>query len=358
MKALTIIPKKEGSILLRDIPKPLIKKGEVLIRVLHVGLDGTDKEVGEGLYGESPKGSEFLIVGHEAIGIIEKTNTVQGFHVGDHVVATVRRPDDCINCVAGESDMCIKGNYKERGIKGLHGYLSEYYKEKPEWLVKIPYKLQNIGMLLEPMSIAEKAIIQSFEIQKRLVWRPKTAVILGSGSLGIMAALLLRIRGIDVTIVDRTERHKIKSGIFRTTGMRHINSEKRDISDIPKLLKRNIDIVLEMTGNPQVVKKAISIAGKNSSVSLLSVTGNSFVENLDFGRFNYDMVMGNRIIVGIVNSNRRYFEEGVKDMQRIEKNFPGVLRSLITKRIMLNDFSSYDILHDRSQIKVVVDVGV
>lgn len=358
MKALTIIPKKKNSIMLRDIPKPTINKGEVLVKVLHVGLDGTDKEIGEGHYGAAPDRSKFLIVGHEAIGVVEKTDGVSKLKVGDYVVATVRRPDDCINCIAGESDMCIKGNYKERGIKGLHGYLSEYYKEEPEWIIKIPKSIRDIGVLLEPMSIAEKAIIQAFKIQDRMVWRPKTAVVLGSGSLGIMAAVLLRMRGIDVSIVDRTEKHKIKSQIFRTVGIHHLNSEKHPISEIPKLLKRRIDIVVEMTGNPEVIKAAINIGGKNSVVLLVSVTGNKFIDNLDFAKFNYSLVTGNKLIVGIVNANKKYFELGVNDMKKIKKVFPGVLESIITKRIKLNEFSSYDILHDRSQIKIVVDVGV
>lgn len=358
MKAFTIIPKKRDSICIREVTKPKINAGEVLVKVLCVGLDGTDKEVGEGFYGKAPKGSKFLIVGHESIGIVERKNKVHELELGDYVVATVRRPDNCINCIAGESDMCIKGNYKERGIRGLHGYLSEYYKEKPEWLIKIPKNIRKIGVLLEPMSIAEKAVIQAFKIQERLVWKPKTAVILGSGTLGLMAAMLLRIKGIDVNIIDRTEKHKIKSHIFKTLGIHHINSKKHPIADIPKLLKRRIDIVVEMTGNPKVIKDAINIVGRDGIVLLLSVTGNSFVDNLDFAKFNYDIVTGNKLIVGIVNANKRYFKEGIEDMQKINRRYPGILESVITKRIGLEEFSSYDILHDRSQIKIVIDVGV
>lgn len=149
-------------------------------------------------------------MGHESLGIVEEVgNNVIDFSIGDYVVATVRRSDDCIKCRNGESDMCLKGNSKERGIKGLHEFMSEYYKEKPEYLIKIPDKHKEVGVLLEPLSIVEKGILQMFEIQRRFVWKPRKALIVGAGIIGLFATLL-RTQGLDVYTLATREKDGLK----------------------------------------------------------------------------------------------------------------------------------------------------
>ena len=127
MKAIAVVPKDKGSARMIDVVTPVITATQVLVKVKLVGLDGTDKEINEGSYGEPPEGEKMLIFGHESLGeVVGVGAEVKAFKRGDMVVATVRRPDDCINCQAGEYDMCLKGDYTERGIKGRHGFLSEY----------------------------------------------------------------------------------------------------------------------------------------------------------------------------------------------------------------------------------------
>ncbi len=69
MKAIAVIPGKPDSVHLRDIPKPSLEaipggRG-VLVRVLRVGVDGTDKEINAAEYGAAPPGDDFLVLGHE-----------------------------------------------------------------------------------------------------------------------------------------------------------------------------------------------------------------------------------------------------------------------------------------------------
>src|SRR5207302_9478237 len=130
---------------------PTITRGTALMRVLEVGIDGTDAEINQGLYGEPPPGANFLVIGHEALSLVEGVGDgVSGFEPGDLVVSTVRRPDDCPNCQAGESDMCLFGRYTERGIKGAHGYMGEYYSESPALMAKIPAAPRSFAVLVEP----------------------------------------------------------------------------------------------------------------------------------------------------------------------------------------------------------------
>lgn len=355
MKAITVKPMVKGSVKTMTIDKPVPGPMDALVRVIRVGLDGTDKEIGSALYGEAPKGYDYLIVGHESFGIVEDVGKgVKGIKPGDYVVATVRRPDTCINCVNGESDFCLTGNYTERGIKGAHGYLSEYYCENQAYLVKIPEAIKQQAVMLEPLSIVEKAVAQIFKIQNRMNWEPEKAIVFGTGVVGLLAAILLSERNIKTTSVDRTETNETKDRIYKEFRINHVNS--KEIKDINEITK-DADIVIELTGNPAVVKSAISSYRNNGVCCLLSVTGGSYMENMDMGKWNYDTVLGNRLVFGSVNSNKSHFVQGANDMLKIEESHPKLLETLITQRVAFDDFKSYDILDDSQELKTVIEVS-
>lgn len=181
MHAVIVTPGQAGSDRFEDVPDPRPTGGEVVVEVLAVGVDGTDDEIAPGEYGEAPPGDDYLIIGHESLGRL--TQRVEGLAEGSLVAGIVRRPDPlpCLNCARDEWDMCLNGQYTERGIKGRHGYLAEYYAELPKYLVAVPDSLAKVGMLVEPTSIAAKAIEQIWRIQQRMAWAPRRAVVTGAG---------------------------------------------------------------------------------------------------------------------------------------------------------------------------------
>src|SRR5881628_365185 len=205
MKAISVFPGKPGSVHLADAPKPSLDQVPngrgVLVKVLRVGVDGTDKEINAAEYGAAPPGYDFLVIGHEGFGRVEAVGpNVTGLKPGDYVVATVRRPGKSIYDLIGTNDMTTDDAYYERGINLRHGYLCEYYVEDATFVVPLPPTLAEVGVLLEPTTVAEKGIRQAFEIQRRLkVWQPQRAAVLGSGTIGLLAALELRLRGLEVT---------------------------------------------------------------------------------------------------------------------------------------------------------------
>src|SRR6266540_4361228 len=250
MKAVVVTPKQAGSGRLQEVPDPTPQPGEVLVRVHEVGIDGTDAEILEGQYGEAPPNDDYLIIGHESLGRVGSvTDGVRDLAPGDWVVAMVRRPDPvpCRNCAAGESDMCLNGLYTERGIKGLHGFLAEYYAEQPRYLVKLPEDLATVGVLLEPLTIAEKALDQIQLMQSRLVWEPERAVILGAGPVGLLAALLLRLQDLEVHVYDRTK-PGLKSELAEAMGAHYIWAEKRCLGHELANEIGPVDIIFEATG--------------------------------------------------------------------------------------------------------------
>src|SRR2546425_12906760 len=110
MRAIAVTPGKPHSIHLRDVPKPSVDEVPggrgVLVKVLRVGVDGTDKEINEAQYGEAPPGDDFLILGHESLGRVEKVGpAVHEVRAGDLVVATVRRPASSVYDLIGRQDL-------------------------------------------------------------------------------------------------------------------------------------------------------------------------------------------------------------------------------------------------------------
>src|SRR6266536_2079021 len=209
MKAISVFPGKPGSVHLADAPKPSLDQVPngrgVLVKVLRVGVDGTDKEINAAEYGAAPPGYDFLVIGHESFGRVEAVGpNVTELRPGDYVVATVRRPGSSIYDQIGTYDMTTDDTYYERGINLRHGYLTEYYVDDTEYIVKIPAGLKHVGVLLEPVTVVEKGIAQAYEIQRRLhVWRPRRAAVVGTGTIGLLATLVLRLRGLDVVAFGR-----------------------------------------------------------------------------------------------------------------------------------------------------------
>ncbi len=335
MKAISVFPGKPDTVHLENAPKPTLDQVPdgrgVLVKVLRVGVDGTDKEINAAEYGAAPPGFDYLIIGHEGFGQVEAVGSnVTELKVGDYVVATVRRPGHSIYDVIGTNDMTTDSTYYERGINLRHGYLTEYYVDDVEFVVKVPKGLKNVGVLLEPTTVVEKGIYQAYEIQRRLkVWKPRKAAVMGAGTIGLLATMVLRLRGLDVTTIARTQKPYLNANLIEELGARYISTKDKSIADAAKE-HGPFDLILEATGNSGVVFDAMQALGKNGVLVLTSVTGGDHKIEIPADRINLDFVLGNKVMVGSVNANREYFELGVRDMSQAELEYPGWLGKLLT----------------------------
>jgi threonine dehydrogenase-like Zn-dependent dehydrogenase len=357
MIAVVVTPRKGGSGRLAEVPDPQPQRGEVLVRVREVGLDGTDIEILEGQYGEAPPGEDYLIIGHESLGQVQElADGAEGLSPGDWVVAIVRRPDPvpCRNCAADEWDMCLNGQYTERGIKGRQGFLAEFYAEAPKFLVRVPEELSPFAVLLEPLSIVEKAVEQIKRIQSRMVWQPQRAMVLGAGTIGLLAGMALRLENVEVHVYNRSEQ-KIKRELTESIGANYICAEERPLGHELDREIGPVDIVVEATGFSPLAFDAVDMVGPNGIVCLTGVSGGSRTLQIAADRLNLEMVLMNKVVFGTVNANRRHFETGVRHLQEIEARWPGVLSRMITRRYPIERFA--EALQRSSQdIKRAVEV--
>jgi threonine dehydrogenase-like Zn-dependent dehydrogenase len=335
MKALAVFPGQPNSLHMADLEKPSVAdvpngRG-VLVRVLRVGVDGTDKEINAAEYGAAPPGYDFLVIGHEGFGQVEAVGpAVTELKPGDFVVATVRRPGSSVYDHIGTSDMTTDDTYYERGINLRHGYLTEYYVDDADFIVKVPRGLREVGVLLEPLTVVEKGITQAYEIQRRLrVWRPKKAAVMGAGTIGLLAALVLRLRGLDVTVFGQRSAPYQNSDLIEQIDARYISTKALPIPAAASAYGP-FDLIFEATGFSPIVFEAMQVLGKNGVLVLSSVTGGDRHVDVPSDKINLDFVLGNKVMVGTVNANREYFERGVEDMAMAEAEYAGWLGHLLT----------------------------
>jgi len=360
VKAIAVFPGKANSVHLADLPKPSVDEipngRGVLVKVLRVGVDGTDKEINAAEYGAVPSGSNFLVLGHESLGQVEEVGPkVWEVQPGDYVVATVRRPGSSIYDLIGTNDMTTDDTYFERGINLRHGFLTEYYVDDVEYIAKVPPSLREVGVLLEPTTVVEKGIHQAYEIQRRLrVWRPRRAAVLGAGTIGLLATLVLRLRGLDVTVFGLERKPFLNSELIEALGARYEST--RDVPILDGAQKFGpFDVMFEATGYSPVVFESMQALGKNGVLVLSSVTGGGREVQVPADKINVQFVLGNKVMVGTVNANREYFEMGARDLAHAETLYPGWLRRLLTHPVKgLENYA--ELFHNLTMAKGAIKV--
>lgn len=364
MKAIAVIPGRARSAHLTDIPEPSLPdvpggRG-VLVKVVRVGLDGTDKEIDAGEYGTAPPGEEILVTGHESFGrVVDVGPAVTELSPGDHVVARVRRAGASLYDVIDTPDMTTDDASYEHGISRVRGFLTEYYVEEPRYLVRVPERLARVGVLLEPASVAEKGIVEAYEIQRRLkVWQPRRAAVLGAGTVGLLATMILRNRGLEVTAFGLEEPPYLNAELVEAVGARYVSTRRRSLRD--ERGTGGYDLVFEATGYSPIVFDAMChLLAPNGILVLSSVTGGMRRSEVPSDAINLDFVLGNKVMFGTVNANRQHFEEGVRDLAVAEAQYPGWLPRLLTHPVRgLEHYGeALAALGTRGAIKVYVEVA-
>jgi threonine dehydrogenase-like Zn-dependent dehydrogenase len=270
------------------------------------------------------------VLGHEACGLVERA--AGGLAVGDLVVPMVRRPclDACRHCRAGEPDLCLTGRYRERGIRGLDGFMAERFVERPEYLVRVPRALAPVAVLLEPLGVVEKGVGQAFRLQRRMRWRPRQALVLGAGPIGLLGAAVTRTLGLATTVWSLGITPAREAWLERL-GARALDAGAHPIAELPGRLG-SLDLVVDTTGAGAVIVDAMMALGTNGVLCLLGLSGGDRRAELPVDRWNRQAVLGNQVVVGSVNAHRRDFETGVRHLAAWARRSPGVLRELVTRQ--------------------------
>jgi glucose 1-dehydrogenase len=351
MKAVAVFPATR-ELRLIDIAEPSITEPtQVKLRMLDVGICGTDKEICSFEYGTPPDGSESLIIGHESLGeVIEVGRGVDNLKVGDLVVTMVRRPcrrPECRPCRSGHQDFCTTEDYTERGIKGRHGFMTEFVVDDAAYMQVVPPELRDVAVLVEPLTIAAKAFSESLKIMRRLPWfhpdqlrepgaRPYRAVVLGSGAVGLLGAMALRSIGFETYVYARSPAPNLKAQVVEAIGATYVSAQ--DTSEQLGHLIGSVDLVYEAVGASQVAFAAMKVLGPNSIFVFTGVPALRAPVQVDADLIMRNAVLKNQVILGSVNAGKSEYQAAIRDLGVITQRWPAAVRTLITGRYPLDAY--------------------
>jgi len=345
MKAITVVPKTENSVQYGEVPDPDPSTGSILVEAVAVGICGTDVEIATGKYGWAPPGRDRLVLGHESLGRVLEAPEGSGVVAGDLVVGIVRRPDPvpCPSCAVGEWDMCLNGEYTERGIKAIDGFMSERWRIEPGYVTKLDPTLGILGVLLEPTTVVAKAWEQVQHMESRAFWKPRTVLVTGAGPIGQLAAMIGVQRGLDVHVLDRME-SGTKPDLVRDLGATYHHGSASDLPFDP-------DVVIECTGVGQVISDVIVKVGAGGVVCLTGVGSGGRTTGLATADVATELVLQNNVVVGSVNANRRHFYRAAEALARADRDW---LSRLVSRRVKPDSIhEAFD--RGPDDIKVVVE---
>src|SRR5262245_12543771 len=344
MKAITVEPKKAGSAQLENVSDPDPRYGSVLVEAIAVGVCGTDVEIATGKYGWAPPGETRLVLGHESLGRVVDPGPSSGLKKGDLVAGLVRRPDPvpCPNCAVGEWDMCRNGQYTERGIKQIDGYMSERWRIEPEYAIKIDPALGILGVLLEPTTVVTKAWEHVLAVGRRAFWEPRTVLVTGAGPIGLLAALLGVQLGFEVHVLDRIQ-SGLKPELVVALGAAYRSTRIADLGFAP-------DIVMECTGVGEVISDAISCVASSGIVCLTGIGHGGSLPTMPMADIASSAVLKNNIVFGSVNANKRHWYKAAEALARADRSW---LARLITGRERPEDFTKA-LRRGPQHIKVII----
>lgn len=350
MKAVAVVPELRELRLIEQ-EEPVVRGAhDVKVRILEVGVCGTDREICRFEYGTPPDCGHHLILGHESLGeVVEVGSAVTRVRPGDLVVPMVRRPcahDDCVACRAERQDFCFTGEFRERGIKQAHGFMTEYVVDDERWMNVVPRELRDVAVLVEPLTIAEKALAQIWQVQQRLPWAcPLTpgerraachrAVVIGAGPVGLLGAMALVNAGFETTVYSRGAAPNAKADVTAAIGARYVDAERVSVDELAQRTG-SIDVVYEAAGASQVAFEAMRVLGTNGIFAFTGVPGRRGPIAVDTDLLMRNLVLKNQVVLGTVNASREVFEAAIADLGTFVRRWPDAVRGLVTGRFPLD----------------------
>ncbi len=368
MRALAIRPGTPG-VLLVERPEPAVRRpDEVKVQVLAVGICGTDREEVAGGRARAPDDQAELVIGHEMLGqVVEAGSDVRGLKVGDLAVFTVRRGcGEDLSCLLGRPDMCRTGRYRERGIWGLDGFQAEYVVDRQAYAVRVPPELAEIGVLVEPLSVAEKAIDEAVRVQMARLPEAGAApawlagcrcLVVGLGPIGLLGAVALRLRGAEVCGLDVVDPDTPRAAWLSALGGSYIDGRKVPPDRVPETVG-TFDLIFEAAGVAALDFDLLQALAPSGVLVLTGIPGGDRPLEVPGEALARRLVLGNLLVFGSVNAARDHYRLAVDDLGRAVcrwgKEFIG---RLITHRYPVEAAPEAFGRHPPEEIKAVVEWG-
>jgi glucose 1-dehydrogenase len=347
MRAVAVFPgPRVVKVIEQEAPR-IAEPDQVMLRMLDIGICGTDKEICSFEYGTPPPGDDHLVIGHESVAeVVGVGSAVERLRAGDLVVSSVRRPcphPGCLACRSGHQDYCYTSDFSERGIKEAHGYMAEYVVDRERYMNLVPPGLREIAVLAEPLTIAEKALAQIFwMMQNRPPWldpqapagergRGFSALVLGIGPVGLLGAMTLATAGFSTYVYSRELPPHPRIDLVDAIGATYVSSQATTFPELAEQIG-NIDLIYEAVGHSHFALRALPVLGTNGIFVLTGVPGlQAFVET-DPASTMRNLVLKNQVLLGTVNAGPEAFAAALRDLDTFRQRWPAAVRTLIAGR--------------------------
>jgi L-iditol 2-dehydrogenase len=331
-----------GKIEFKSVEVPLIKDGQVLVRIEKIGICGSDIHVYDGKH---PYTTYPVVQGHEVSGeIVEISNSISDLKVGDKV--TIQPQVVCGKCYS-----CIHGNYNicdELKVMGFQttGMASEYVAVDAEKVLRFGDDLNfESGAMIEPLAVAVHAIKRLNSV------RGKKILVIGAGPIGNLVAQTAK--GFNAKEVMITDLSNYRLEIARQCGIDYcINSDKNNLSvEINNKFGRNkADAILECVGRDITIEQAINNARKGTDIIVVGVFGQKATIDMGFvqdhelrliGTLMYmkddyikaiELLKEGKVKVENLISTRFSFRDYLKAYQYIKEKKDKVMKVMISVR--------------------------
>lgn len=370
MRAVAVFSKTKQIKNIDNVPEPhLTSDTDVKVKVLEVGVCGTDRDICAFNYGQAVEGYDYLIPGHEVLAeVIEVGAKVTRVRVGDLTYIMVRRPcqePTCLPCKLNHQDFCATGKYKERGIKGAHGFLTEFVVDDETYMAPLPKHLRGVGVLVDPITIIAKALQELDNIQRRLPCQLRhhyqnpqgikhRALVIGAGAVGLTGAMALAKRDYDTFLFSKGTTPE-KENIAKSLGVIYIPAETSTAEQVIKQLG-GVDFIYEAAGAAGTCLELLPALNINGVMALTGIPGGGGQLPMNSSLIERELVLRNQVIFGSVNASRENCEAAIEDLTDFVRLWPDSVAKLISNHFPMEQYATLASTHSGG-IKEVIQIA-
>jgi len=331
-----------GKIEFREIPIPELKENEVLVKIMRIGVCGSDIHV---YHGKHPYTSYPVTQGHEVSGVIEKAGSkITEFKPGDKVTIQPQ-------VVCGKCHSCLHEKYHicdELEVMGFQttGMASEFFVTDADRILNLPDDMSyEQGAMIEPLAVACSVFTKTDDLNGLNV------IVLGAGPIGNLTAQTAKALGAKSVLITDVSDFRLE--IAKKVGIDYtINPLKQDLSEeiVKAFGPDRADLIIECVGINQTIDDAIANARKGTDIIIVGVYGDKPVVDLSTVQ---DREL--RLIGMLMYQTKEY-------LKAIELIHSGrvQLEPLMTKHFKFEDYDkAYQYIEEKKDkvMKIFIDVN-